>query len=73
MIIVLRKNFTNILNTNGVAGFIRGRKYDMDMDRLGRGEYKRQLGSASLELSREMRNLNKELNNGLMGKWQDTD
>lgn len=73
MILVLKKNFTNILNTNGAAGFIRGRKYDMDMDRLGRGEYKRQLGSASLELSREMRNLNKELNNGLMGKWQDTD
>lgn len=73
MIIILRKNFTNILNTNVAPGFIKGRKYDMDMDRLGRGEYKRQLSSAGLEMSREMRNLNKELNNGLMGKWQDTD
>jgi hypothetical protein len=73
MIVLRVRQFSSkILNTNA-PGFIKGRKYDMDMDRLSRGEYKNQLNTSTLDLSRELRDMNKELNRGLMGKWGDTD
>ena len=74
MIILRRKTYsgTHILNTNA-PGFIKGRKYDTDLDRLGRMETsQRELGKPDT-LSNEMRKLNKELNNGRLGKWQNSD
>ena len=72
--IILRKKLysgTHILNTNA-PGFIKGRKYDTDLDRLGRMETShRELGKLDT-LSNEMRKLNGELNNGRLGKWQDS-
>lgn len=71
MIILRKKSFsgTKILNTNA-PGFIKGRKYDTDLDRLGRiktaqGELKK-----TRDLNSEIREMNKELNNGRLGKWQ---
>jgi hypothetical protein len=40
------KRFSKTLNTN-VPGFIRGRKYDQDFNRLGRLETQRQMAGAS--------------------------
>ena len=70
--IIFRK-FSKSLNTFGVPGFKRGRKYDQDFNRLERLDTKRQIVGAEIELNREMRKLNTELNNGRLGKWQDTD
>ena len=73
--IILRRKFysgTQILNTNS-PGFIRGRKYDTDLDRLGRMETShRELGKPGT-LGNEMRKLNRELNNGRLGQWQNSD
>lgn len=68
---IKRFSSTHILNTNGIAGFEHGRKYDQDMNRLGRGLVKNELTQTN-QLHREMRKLNTELNNGRLGKWQDT-
>lgn len=73
MIIFRNKYFSGILNTRGVAGFNRNRKYDQDMNRLGRmNTAQRELNMVG-ELNREMRKLNTELNQGRLGKWQSTD
>lgn len=75
MIILRRRLYSSnkILNTNlPGTGFIRGRKYDTDFDRLGR------MNTAQRELSRvgdigkEIRKMKSEVNLGV-GKWQDTD
>ena len=50
--IIKRFSATKVLNTNA-PGFIRGRKYDTDLDRLGRGE-------TSRELHKELNKLNLE-------------
>lgn len=72
--IIKRFSQTKILGTNNSAlGFTRGRKYDTDMDRLGRMETSHRELSKTGELGREMRKLGQELNRGGMGKWQDTD
>lgn len=72
MIVLRKKSFsgTKILNTNAASGFIKGRKYDTDLDRLGRidtaqGELKK-----TRDLNSEIRRMNKELNDGRLGKWQ---
>ena len=64
------KRFSKTLNTTS-PGFDRSRKYDQDFARLGRLETQRQM--AGNELNREMRKLGKELNDGRLGKWRDTD
>jgi hypothetical protein len=64
------KRFSKTLNTNA-PGFIKGRKYDQDFDRLGRMETQKQM--AGNELNREMRKLGNELNEGRLGKWQHTE
>lgn len=70
---IKRFSATKVLNTNS-PGFIRGRKYDTDFDRLGRSSTQRELANSGRELQEEMRKLNTELNNGRLGKWQqDTD
>lgn len=74
MMIVKRFSQTKILNTNNSAlGFTKGRKYDTDMDRLGRMNTSQRELAGIGNLGKEMRKLNQELNRGGRGKWQDTD
>jgi hypothetical protein len=68
MIVLRRKDFTQtkILNTNApTLGFTRGRKYDTDMDRLGRMETSHRELSRVGDLGREARKLSSELNRGI--------
>lgn len=68
MIILRRKNFssTKILNTNASSlGFTRGRKYDMDLDRLGRMNTSHRELSRVGDLKKEQRRLSSELNRGI--------
>ena len=71
---IKRFSQTKILNTNNPAlGFTRGRKYDTDLDRLGRmNTSQRELMEVG-ELGKEMRKLNREINHGGIGKWQGID
>lgn len=72
--IVKRFSQTKILNTNNPAfGFTKGRKYDTDMDRLGRMNTSQRELAGIGNLGKEIRKLNQELNRGGRGKWQDTD
>jgi hypothetical protein len=50
------------LNTNGAEGFIKGRKYDTDLNRLGRAKTTLTSELSSNQLSNEMRKNQKELN-----------
>ena len=66
--IVLRRNFpsTKILNTNAPSlGFTRGRKYDTDLDRLGRMDTSHRELTRIGDLGREARKLTSELNRGI--------
>ena len=72
MIKLKRFSHTKILNTNSSLGFKRGRKYDTDLDRLGRMETSHRELSRIGDLRTEMRKLNRELNGGI-GRWQNTD
>ena len=67
--IVKRFSQTN----NPALGFTKGRKYDTDMDRLGRMNTSQRELAGIGNLGKEMRKLNQELNRGGRGKWQDTD
>ena len=69
--IIKRFSQTKILNTNA-PGSIKGRKYDTDLDRLGRSSTQRELQRTG-NLNEEIRKMNKELNDGRLGKWQYTD
>lgn len=63
---IKRFSQTKILNTNNpMLGFTRGRKYDTDLDRLGRMKTsQRELSKLrDLNMNRELKNLKKELNN----------
>ena len=42
--IIKRFSETKVLNTNSAVGFVKGRKYDTDLDRLGRNSTQRELG-----------------------------
>ena len=68
---IKRFSATKILNTNA-PGFIKGRKYDTDLDRLGRLKTSQRELHKVGDLNKEIRQMNKELNNGMMGKWQDS-
>lgn len=72
MIRLKRFSHTKILNTSSAIGFKRGRKYDTDLDRLGRMETSHRELSKIGDLRVEMRKLNRELNGGV-GRWQNTD
>lgn len=69
--IIKRKIFSGnkILNTNA-PGFIKGRKYDTDLDRLGRMKTSQRELHKTGDLNSEIREMNKELNNGRLGKWK---
>lgn len=71
---IKRFSQTKILNTNNPAlGFTRGRKYDTDMDRLGRIKTAQGELTKVGDFGREMRKLNMELNSGGLRKWQNID
>ncbi len=71
---IKRFSQTKILNTNNPAlGFTRGRKYDTDMDRLGRIKTAQGELTKIGDLGKEMRKLNMELNSGGLRKWQNID
>ena len=74
MIIIKRFSQTKILNTNNPAlGFTKGRKYDTDLDRLGRMETaQRELAKVG-DLGKEMRKLQGELRHGGRNEWRDTE
>lgn len=55
-----------------MPGFIKGRKYDTDLDRLGRMDTAQRELHRIGDLRSEMRKLNSELRGG-MNKWRDTD
>ena len=69
---IKRFSNTKILNTNSSMGFTRGRKYDTDLDRLGRMKTSHRELHQLGDLRTEMRKLNSELRGGI-GRWQDTD
>ena len=57
---IKRFSATKILNTNS-AGFIRGRKYDTDLDRLGRSSTQRELsGLRKLNFNKEIREVSRK-------------
>lgn len=73
MIIKRSKSFsgTRILNTNAPQlGFKRGRKYDTDLDRLGRMNTSQRELSKLGDLRSETRKLSTELHSGRLGQWQ---
>lgn len=74
MIIIKRFSQTKILNTNNPAlGFTRGRKYDTDLDRLGRMETAQRELTKVGDLGKEMRKLQGELRRGGRNEWRDTE
>lgn len=72
MIVKRRSSAEKILNTSGAPGFIRGRKYDTDMDRLGRATTQREITQVG-DLGKEIRKMRNELNDGRLGRWRSTD
>ena len=72
MMKIKRFSHTKIMNTNSALGFTRGRKYDTDLDRLGRMETSQRELHRLGDLRSEMKKLNSELRGGI-GRWQDTD
>lgn len=73
MILLRSKMFTGgILNTTA-PGFIRGRKYDQDMDRLGRMETSQRELQKPGQIGKEMRRLGKVLNEARKGQWLRTE
>ena len=66
--IIKRFSATQILNTNGVAGFTRGRKYDTDFDRLGRMKTSQRELNQVGGINSELRKLRQELNDAKLGK-----
>ena len=55
--IIKRFSATKVLNTNSSAGFVKGRKYDTDLDRLGRSNTQKELSKeiGRLNFSSELR------------------
>lgn len=63
---IVKRFSQRILGTNGAFGFTRGRKYDMDLDRLGRTTSQ---GELSRSLNDELREERKKMSRGL--RWSD--
>ena len=64
---IVKRFSQRILGTSGAFGFTRGRKYDMDLDRLGRMETSHREMSKSLD--REIREERRKLSRGF--RWSD--
>jgi hypothetical protein len=65
---IIKRFSQKILNTNS-PGFIRGRKYDTDLDRLGRMETSHRELSKIGDLRKEQRKLSLEVSRGI--RWSD--
>lgn len=60
------KRFSNIINTNEPSiGFKRNRKYDMDLNRLGRMKTSQRELHRTDDIRAELREMQSELNRGL--------
>lgn len=66
---IVKRFSQRILGTNGSFGFRRGRKYDMDLDRLGRMETSHRELSKTDDVRKEQREMRRELSRGL--RWSD--
>ena len=60
--IIKRFSATKVLDTNSSTGFVKGRKYDTDFDRLGRSSTQRELSKdiGRLNYSSELREAKKK-------------
>lgn len=65
MIILRDKRYAQILNTNVGPGFIKNRKYDMDLYRLGRMDTAQRELQKVGDLTKESRKLSSELHRGI--------
>lgn len=65
---IIKRFSQKILNTNS-PGFIKGRKYDTDLDRLGRMETSHRELSKIGDLRKEQRKLSLEVSRGM--RWSD--
>lgn len=66
--ILKRFSANQILNTNAPSiGFKRGRKYDTDLDRLGRMETSHRELTRLGDIQKEQRKMTRELNQGITG------
>lgn len=65
---IIKRFSQKILNTN-FPGFIKGRKYDTDLDRLGRMETSHRELSKIGDLRKEQRKLSLEVSRGM--RWSD--
>ena len=65
---IVKRFSQKILNTTS-PGFIRGRKYDTDLDRLGRMETSHRELSKIGDLRKEQRKLSLEVSRGI--RWSD--
>ncbi len=65
---IVKRFSQKILNTNS-PGFIRGRKYDTDLDRLGRMKTSHRELSKIDDLREEQRKLSLEVSRGI--RWND--
>lgn len=64
--ILKRFSANQILNTNAPSlGFKRGRKYDTDLDRLGRMNTSHREMSRLRDIAKEQREMSRELNRGI--------
>ena len=61
--IILRKTFSSkkILRTGGLLGMSRGRNYDMDLGRLGKGNTSRELTKEQKTMRDEIRSMGSRL------------
>jgi hypothetical protein len=66
---IVKRFSQRILGTNGSFGFSRGRKYDMDLDRLGRMNTSHRELSKTDDIREEQREMRRELSRGL--RWSD--
>ena len=59
--IIKRFSATKVLDTNSSVGFVKGRKYDTDFDRLGRSSTQRELNQeiGRLNFSSELKEAKK--------------
>lgn len=63
---IIIKRFSNIINTNAPSiGFRRNRKYDMDLNRLGRMKTSQRELHKTDDIRAELREMQSELNRGL--------
>jgi hypothetical protein len=64
---------TRIINTSGMTGFTRGRKYDTDLDRLGRMETSQSELRRTDDIRKEAREMHSILRRGLLGNLKNDD